>query len=291
MSSDYSLAGMTILITGANGTVSNALLELLASSPGSRLRAMVRDERTAPAVPGVEVAVGDLDQPASLAAAFSGIHTVWLLTAAGPQAPHQSSNAVWAARTAGVAHIVRLSAIGAAHDAPTRNGRLHAMSDAELTASGIPYTIAKPSAFMQNLLGAVNGGTVYHNWGQGRVGFIDARDIAAFAAQVLTDSAAHAGRTYTITGPESLSMDDAAARLSEGIGRPITAQEVPADVIVAGMRHAGVPEWVAEVAGREYAAAYATGWGDFTTTDFTTIMGRPPRTLAEFARDHAPAMP
>jgi uncharacterized protein YbjT (DUF2867 family) len=149
----------------------------------------------------VDVVVADLDQPTSLPEAFAGVDTMWLLTAAGPQAPHASSNAVWAARQAGVRHIVRMSAIGAAHDAPTRNGRLHAVSDAELQASGIPYTIIKPAAFMQILLGSVAGGTLYHNWGEGRVGFIDAADIAAFAAQVLTEPDRHAGQTYTITGP------------------------------------------------------------------------------------------
>src|SRR2546421_4591759 len=114
---------MTTLITGANGTVSGHLLNLLAAQPGTGLRALVRAAPKVPAPPGVQVVLGDLDNPASLAEAFSGVRTVWLLTAAGPLAPHQSSNALWAARQAGVAHIVRLSAIGAAHDAPTRNCR------------------------------------------------------------------------------------------------------------------------------------------------------------------------
>lgn len=81
---------------------------------------------------------GDLEQPSSLTDAFAGVDTLWLLTATGPQAPHASSNAVWAARQAGIGHIVRLSAMGAAHDAPTRNVRMHALSDVELQASGSP---------------------------------------------------------------------------------------------------------------------------------------------------------
>lgn len=280
---------MTILITGATGTVSTTLLQLLASRPHTGLRALVRDRRRAPVVPGVEVVLGDLDHPASLTEAFSGVSVLWLLTAAGPLAPHQSSNAVWAARHASVTHVVRLSAIGAAHDAPTRNGRLHALSDAELAASGIPYTVLKPSAFMQNLFGPFNNGTLYHNWAQGRVGFIDARDIAEFAAQIIADPRPHASRNYTITGPERLSMTEAATRLSQGVGTPIGAQEVPDHAVVDGMRRAGLPDWVADVVGREYGAAYAAGWGDLVTDDFRRVVGRNPRTLADFGRDHASA--
>lgn len=278
---------MTILITGANGTISSALLALLASSADAKLRALVRDPAKAPQTPGVEVVVGDLERPDTLFDAFSGVDTLWLLTAAGPQAPHASSNAVWAARNAGVSHIARLSAIGAAHDAPNRNGRLHALSDAELAASGVAYTVIRPSAFMQNLLGSVSGGTLYHNWGQGRVGFIDARDIAAFASHLLTRPAQHAGKTYNLTGPASLSMTDVAAALTQEPATPITAQEIPDGAAVAAMTAAGMTEWVAEVVGREYSAAYASGWGDYTTPDFTAVTGRPARTVADFARDHA----
>jgi len=187
--------------------------------------------------------VGGLERPNSLTEAFSGVDTLWLLTAAGPQAPHASSNALWAARGAGVSHIVRLSAIGAAHDAP--------------------------------------------NWGEGRVGLIDARDIAEFAARVLTRPDEHAGKTYTITGPARLSMADAASTLTDVLGKPVAAQEIPADAAVAAMTAAGFSGWVSEVAAREYSAAYAAGWGDYTTPDFVAVAGRPARTLADFARDHA----
>jgi uncharacterized protein YbjT (DUF2867 family) len=90
---------MTTLITGANGTVSSALLKLLHGSTDPRLRALVGDERNPPTVPNIEIAVGDLNHPASLAEGFSGADTVWLFTAAGPQARRQSFNAVWAGPT------------------------------------------------------------------------------------------------------------------------------------------------------------------------------------------------
>ncbi|MDP9863935.1 MULTISPECIES: SDR family oxidoreductase [Streptosporangium] len=277
---------MTILITGANGNVSGALLRSLSAVPDVKLRALVRDPVKAPALPGVEVAVGDLDRPDTLTEAFSGVDTLWLLTAMGPQAPHASMNAVWAARQAGVRHIVRLSAVGAAHDAPTRNGRLHALSDDELRASGIDWTIIKPHFFMQNLLGSVNGDVLYGGLGEGRLGLIDVRDIADFGARVLTAPRAHAGKTYTLTGPAAISLHEAAATLGPVLGAPITYQPLPDEQVYESMIGFGVPEWIAAVS-VEYGRAYAGGWGDFTTTDFPDVVGREARAFAEFARDHA----
>ncbi len=278
---------MTVLITGANGNVSSAVIQSLQAHAGLKVRAMVRDAAKAPNIPGVEVVTGDLDHPETLTEAFAGVDTLWLLNAMGPQAPHASSNAVWAARAAGVRHLVRLSAIGAAHDAPTRNGRLHALSDVEALESGIATTIIRPAFFMQNLIGSVSGGVLYHAIGQGRIGIIDIRDIADFGAHILANPDAHAGRVYTLTGPQSVSMTDAAQTLTEALGKPVTAQEIPPQAAVEGMKAAGFPAWVAEVSGLEYGAAYASGWGDYTTPDFTSVTGKPGRTLAEFARDHS----
>lgn len=270
---------MTILITGANGNVSSALLRTL-SADGVKVRALVRDAAKAPSLPGVEVVVGDLDDPATLPAAFAGVETVWLLTAMGPQAPHASMNAVWAAREAGVKHIVRLSAIGASHDAPTRNGRLHQLSDAELAASGISYTVIRPAFFMQNLLGSVADGVLYGPTGEGRIGLIDVRDIAEFGAAVLRDPAAHAGKTYTITGPESISLRDAASSIGASY------QPVTPDQAYAAMRGAGLDEWMSRVS-VEYGIAYSGGWGDYTTPDFPAVVGKPARAFGEFAKDHS----
>ncbi|MEU8383716.1 NAD(P)H-binding protein, partial [Streptosporangium sp. NPDC048865] len=205
---------MTILITGANGGVSSEVLRSLRGT--ADLRVLVRDRAKAPS--GVEVAVGDLHHPETLDQAFKGVDTVWLLNAMGADATHASSNALWAAKKAGVRHVVRMSAIGAGHEAPTRNGRLHVLSDIELAASGLGWTVVRPAYFMQNILGSVNGDTLYGAPGEGRIGMIDVRDIADFAAVVLRDPAGHHGQTYTITGPESLRLRDAADTLSEGRG-------------------------------------------------------------------------
>ena len=83
-------------------------------------------------------------------------------------------NAVWAARQAGAERIVRLSVVGAAHDAPNRSGRLHALSDRETERCGMRWTILRPLWFMQNLLneaGDVSAtGAFSLNMGSARIG-------------------------------------------------------------------------------------------------------------------------
>ncbi|GAA4561471.1 SDR family oxidoreductase [Planotetraspora kaengkrachanensis] len=275
---------MTILITGATGNVSGALLRSLPTTDD--VRVLVRDAAKAGDVAGAEVVVGDLEQPRTLGPAFEGVDTLWLLTAMGPQAPHASMNAVWAARRAGVRHIVRMSAVGAGHEAPTRNGRLHALSDAELMASGLGWTIIRPHFFMQNLLGSVNGDTLFGNLGEGRLGMIDVRDIADFAARVLTEPEMHEGRIYTLTGPAVISLKEAAEQFGTVLGTPIRYHSLSEPEAYQAMLGAGLPDWIAAV-NAEYGTAYAGGWGDFTTPDYLDVMGRPARSFADFARNFA----
>ncbi|MBE1532707.1 SDR family oxidoreductase [Actinomadura algeriensis] len=279
----------TVLITGATGTVSTALMDALKGTD-VRLRALVRDESKI--VPGAETVVGDLGDPRTLPPAFEGVQDVWLLVPNGPRAPEHNMNAVWAARRAGVERIVRLSVIGAAHDAPNRSGRLHALSDQETESSGMQWTILRPHWFMQNLLNEaadIARGTFELNMADARIGMIDARDIADCAARVLRDDPArHHGATYTLTGPRSLTFDEAAEQLGAALGRPVTYRPVGDDAKRGALLGYGVPPWIVDML-EEYARAYASGWGDLTTGTVAELLGRPPRDIADFARTHAAA--
>src|ERR1700704_4304248 len=163
---------------------------------------------------GYEVVVGDLEEPDTLAEAFDGVDILWLLTPASALEPSMGSNAVTAARKAKVGHIVRNSAIKAGHDAPNRNGRLHALVEESVKASGIPWTILRPHYYMQNILSSANSvasdGMLYMNLGQGRVGTIDCRDVGEFGAKVIENATSHAGKFYDPTGPKSIDMLSAA---------------------------------------------------------------------------------
>ncbi|GAA4924358.1 uncharacterized protein YbjT (DUF2867 family) [Stackebrandtia albiflava] len=285
-------ATRTLLITGATGTVSSALLDALEGAP-VRLRALVTGEAAAETLRrrGVAAFVGDLAEPASCRAAFDGADDLWLLTPNDPRAHELSANAVRAAHRAGVGRVVRLSALRAAPDAPTRSERLHARADADLIESGLRWTILRPFWFMQNLLGEAHDvaaeGVLRLNMATSRLAMIDARDVAACAAVILRDdSDRHDGRTYTLTGPRAITFDEVAAALSAVCGRAVRYTPVSDDARERRLRASGVPEWIIGML-TEYAQAHVLGRGDHVSPDFEAVTGRRARTVTDFARDHA----
>lgn len=282
----------TVLITGAAGTVSTALLDRL-EGVDVHVRAMVRTSSRTKELRdrGVETVVGDLDDAHTLPPAFDGVDDVWLLTPNGPRAPENNMNALQAAREAGVRRIVRLSAIGAARDAPNRSGRLHALSDWETEACGMQWTILRPCWFMQNLFneaGNIAASDAFLlNMGSARLGMIDARDVAECAARILLeDPEQHDRQTYTLTGPRAVTFDEVAGALSVAVGRPVQYLSVSVDAQRKALLAYGVSKWIVDMV-EEYAQAYAAGWGNFTTDSVSRLLGRPPRDIVDFARDHA----
>jgi uncharacterized protein YbjT (DUF2867 family) len=284
----------TVLVTGATGTVSTALLGALKGKAGLRLRALLRDPEKGQALKkdGVEVVVGDLEEPDTLAEAFDGVDILWLLTPASALEPSMGSNAILAAKRAMVKHIVRNSAIKAGHDAPNRNGRLHALVEEALKASGIPWTILRPHYYMQNLLSSAasvaSDGRLYMNMGEAPVGMIDGRDVGVLAAKVIEEPDRHAGKVYAPTGPESTTMAKAAQTLSSVLGKPVTYVALPQDAAQQAMLGFGLSRWfVGNVV--DYGRVYSEGWGDFVTTDFKDVTGHEARSFKQFATDFAPA--
>ncbi len=288
------MADNTVLVTGATGTVSAALLAALKGKAGIKIRALVHDpaKREVLEKDGYEVAVGDLEEPDTLADAFGGVDVLWLLTPASALEPSMGSNAVAAAMRAKVKHIVRNSAIKAAHDAPNRNGRLHALVEESVKASGIPWTILRPHYYMHNLLSSAGSvasdGVLYMNMGDAPVGMIDARDVGVFAAAVIENPARHEGRVYTPTGPRSITMAEAADDLGEQLGKRVTYVALPQEAARQTMLGFGLPRWfVGNVV--DYGTVYSGGWGDFVTSDFKEVTGHEARSFKQFARDFAPA--
>jgi uncharacterized protein YbjT (DUF2867 family) len=277
----------TILITGATGNVAATILPHL-TGKSVTVRALVRDPAKGEKL-GVETVQGDLEYHHTLPAAFAGADTVVIIHPPGPRAPAQSSNALWAAKQAGVKRVVRLSAIGAGYDAPTINGRLHGLSDHEVAASGLAYTIIKPHFFLQNLLGSApqiaKDGKLFYGMGDGKLPMIDVRDIGEFFARVLlTDG--HDGKTYTITGPSAVTFHELAAALSRATGKPVTYIPVPTQAAAQGMKASGMDDWMVGMM-VDYMNAYARSWASEVTPDFQHIVGRPARSVDDFARDFA----
>ncbi len=282
----------TILLTGANGNVSGAAIRAL-QGKGHRLVGLVRDAAKGAELEklGVELVVGDLEKLRSVESAFEGIDTVFLCSPPGFASPVMQSNALWAARRGGAKHVVRLSAVGAAHDAPTLNSRLHALSDAEAIGSGLSWTLLKPHFFMQNLLmsaGSIQAqGQLYYALGDAAIPMIDARDVGACAAAVLADPAAHAGKSYTLTGAP-VTLHQVAAAIGEAVGKPVSYVPVPVAAAIENLIKMGADEY-RQVSLRDYLTAYSQGWQSAATSSVEELLGQKPSSIAEFARDFARA--
>lgn len=279
-----------ILVTGSTGTVGGQLVSTLCAV-GAPTRALVRNPEKADSLRGYdcEIAIGDLRDPASLARAIDGADRVFLLTALGPDQPAQERSFVDAARRAGTSYLVKLSAMGT--DRPTRIGRGHAAGEAYLRESGLRWTILRPSFYFQNLLGSAatvqEQGTIFSCTGHGATGDVDARDIAAVAAHVLTTEG-HDGATYELTGPEALSYPQIAQRLSALLGREVRYVDLPPDDVRRGLLAGGLSEWGVDAL-LELLSEVRAGHLARVTDEVRAATGRAPRGLEEFLRDHLSA--
>ena len=231
-----------ILVTGATGHIGQELVRAL-QRRGADFAVMASPSgRRLAGVPTVE---GDLADMASLERAFSGFDTLFLLLPLVPGKFELARNAVQAARRSGIAHIVRSSGAGADADSPVAIGRLQGEIDRLVQDSGLGWTLLRPAFFMQNWVNfradQLKAGEYRAPDGDGAVSVVDVRDIADSAAAVLSDPAAHAGRIYTLTGPEALTTAQQVAALSEAAGRPMRYVDVPESAARAAMEGAGMP--------------------------------------------------
>jgi len=275
-----------ILVIGATGTVGSEVVRQLVAT-GERPRALVRDPATARQRLGdqVEHVVGDLDRPETIAAALAGVDRVFLLTTQSSRQPEWERAVIGAAARTGVGQLVKLSVFRANEQSPLQVARQHGQAERVLAQSGLAATILRPVFFMQNLLAMVHDGAIATAAGDGRVAMVDARDIAAVAVATLTGGG-HAGKTYTLTGPQALSFYQVASVLSRQTGRPLRHVRVPPDKVRVALQGRGVAAWYADDMARLHSML-AVGYEEVVTDDIHRVTGRPPRTLAQFAGDHA----
>jgi uncharacterized protein YbjT (DUF2867 family) len=274
-----------ILVTGATGTVGRHVLRLL-SDRGVPARAMTRDPVRVPRSPAVEPVRADFTDPASLRAAVAGVEAVFLVTVPPvPTAEHDLA-LLDAARTAGVGRIVKLSAIGTGERiGPDEVGTWHRVAEDALRASGITWTVLRPSSFASNVLRTATPAPDLT--GPARQGVIDPRDVAAVAVEALTGPG-HAGRTYPLTGPELLTFRDQLDIVERVLGRPVPSVEEPPDATRKRMLGFGMPTAAVDAMLTGIAWAWA-GHNAVLTDDVRRVLGRPPGTVEAWTRDHRDA--
>jgi uncharacterized protein YbjT (DUF2867 family) len=289
----------TVLVTGASGNVGGHVVRELVAR-GVSVRAFVRDPRRAAdrLGAGVDLAVGDFADLASVRRAMKGVDSVFVTSSNGPDEVAHENAVVDAAAAEWVRRIVKLSALGAEVGSPLMFADAHARIERHLLECGVPSVVLRASFFMSNLFASADtireAGTIVAPAADAKIAMIDPRDIAAVAAAVLVDDGPPAdggcdgGRSYVLTGPRAVTYTEVAADLSTVLGREVRYVDVPDEAARAGMLASGAPEWLADSLVVLYGLL-RDGLAAHPTADVRTLTGREPRTFAEFARDHRSA--
>ena len=235
----------------------------------------------------------EYDNPETVAEALKGIDKLFLLTPTHPKMIEFTSNLVNGAKESDVKHIVKLSHIRADPNDELQINitRLHRQAEKIIEDSGIPFTFLRPNFFMQNFINFYLGkdqSSIYLPAGDGKVSFVDVRNIAAVAVQALTANDKHNGKAYSITGPEAISYDQAAKILSEYIGRNISYVNISEDDARKAIMDMGMSGWHTNIL-LELLMLSKEGYLSSVSHDVEAVTGNKPISFAEFAKEHADA--
>jgi uncharacterized protein YbjT (DUF2867 family) len=279
-----------ILLTGATGTTGRRVARRL-TKWGYRFSALVRDPDKVTGLKSskVELIKGDFGKPDSLKRAMEGIEHAFLLPPNTKDQFRLERNFIDAAREAGVRYLVKYSAIGADPDSPSRLLRWHGEAEKYLEQSGIRHSIVRPDIFMQNFTNLYAEQIKEQKqfrlpFGDARCGWVDVRDIGRLIARLLTENG-HKNNVLTVTGPESLSCEDAAEVLSNAVGKKIQYVDLKPKEFKKEMMESGVPETMAEAVTELYKLV-SEGLCDVVTDTFYEITEKQPRTFDEFVDDN-----
>ncbi|MGW9115714.1 NAD(P)H-binding protein [Streptomyces sp. NPDC055663] len=271
---------MTILVTGATGTLGRHVVERLRRT-GQTVRALTRAPAGATGLPhDVEVVGGDLTKPQTLATAFGGVRAVHLLGATGhDHAPLRTGPQILTmAAEAGVRRLTVLSV--------DEDGEL----ERAVRDSGLEWTFIRPIDFMSNALGWAetirSTAEVREPYANRRTASADETDVAEVVATVLTGGG-HAGRSLVVSGPEALTPADKVSAIAAATGREIRFTELTDDQARRQWRAEGWPEEGIEF--MLYMWANVPGTVARVTSSVEEVIGRPPRTFAQWAAAHADA--
>lgn len=282
---------MLITVTGSTGTIGSELVRLL-SDAGAPTRAVFRNANRVRPLRSVVWLQSDLRDADLLEATLAGTTRLFLLSDNARGFGNLQIATLRAAQNVGVEHVVKLSALGASDHSQSWIAREHWEVEQALQQTSMRWTLLRPHAFMQNWLGevaeSVRAESVIRSpIGDGRVPFIDTRDIAAVAAEALLQPESHAGRKYFLTGGEAVGYADLAAALTEVTGRMVTYRPITMDETRARMQTKGIPP--DQIAALLAISAYQRAGGPTSrvSADVARILGRPPRTIRDFAKDYA----
>ena len=275
----------TVLVTGPTGKVGRRLIPLLARR-GITVRAASRSP--VPERVGIEPVRFDWTDESTYETARKGVDAMYLVAGPVPQAQHAGH--IRALLDGAAGQVVLLSTYGvdrAPPDNPLRQIEL------AVESSGVPYTILRPGAFMQNFSeglrwdeslaeGIRERDEIVHPGGDGVVSYVSTEDIAAIAATALTEDG-HGGKAYAPMGPEPLTLTQVAEHISWVAGRRIRYVETDRTPVRDALLAAGAPPETAEINSQLHFHAFSSGALGVLNDDVLDMTGRPPVSFAEFA--------
>jgi NAD(P)H dehydrogenase (quinone) len=285
-------AGMddVIAVTGSTGAVGNRVAVAL-SAAGVRQRLVGRDPGRLPVLPGADHgSPAEYRDTSCMTHALDGARTLLLVSgreSADRVDEHRS--AVDAAVAAGVERIVYLSFLGAAPNCTFTFGRDHWRTERYIDGTGLRWTFLRDSFYSSMLPALVDPeGVIRGPAGDGRVSVVTQDDVADVAVAVLLDghgrsTSEHDGRTYDVTGPEAITLAEAADQMTAATGRPVRYEPETVEEAYASRAHYGAPDF--EVAG--WVTSYlAIARGELATVSDTVprLTGHPARSFAEYLR-------
>lgn len=270
-----------IAITGVTGYIGSRVAARLTEA-GANLRLVARRPEKVPSRLEGDTVYGSYADPEAMTAACAGATTVFFVSGREEEDRLEHHRRVVAAAVeAGTKRIVYLSFLNAAPDATFVLARQHYQTEQFIRDSGMDFVILRDSFYLDFLPHVVgDDGVIRAPSGEGRVSFVVRADIADAAASVLV-SGEHDGMTFDITGPEALSLDEAATRLGRYIGRPISYHPETEEEAYESRAVYEAPDWEVEGWVTSYLAM-ANGEMDAVSDAVQYLTGHPPRSLEEF---------
>lgn len=271
-----------LALTGVTGALGGLVLERVADL---QPLVLVRDASRAPA--GFASRVASYADGDACRAAFVGVDTLLLVSASeSPTRRADHATVIAAAADAGVGHVVYTSFQGASPDATFTLGRDHAAAEEALRASGMRWTFLRDGLYQESLVRFADAeGVIRGPAGTGRLAAVSRVDVADVAAAVLRDPAAHAGATYTLTGPDAPRIDEAIARAAAVTGEALRFEDETIEQAYAWRRAGwGAEQWQLDAWVSTYTAIADGSLGE-VSPDVERVLGRPARSIEEtFAR-------
>jgi NAD(P)H dehydrogenase (quinone) len=274
-----------LAVTGATGRVGGRVARALASA-GVEQRLVVRDISRAPQLENVEIVAASYGDGAAARRALEGVTTLFMVSAAeAADRMDQHRTFIDAAVASGVRQIVYTSFLAAAPDSTFTLGRDHWATEQHIRSSGVNFTFLRDSLYADFLpLMAGADGVIRGPAGDGRLAAVAIADVAAVATTILRAPEEHMDATYDLTGPQALTLAEAASIVTSLTGRAVSYHDETLDEAYASRASYGAPDWQVEAWVSTYTAI-AAGELERVSDDIPTLLGRPATSLAQLLRE------